>query len=92
VEATLPLDVNGSREGVFEMLTTEIVPKKAAPAVNPEQLVRIPEAARILGLSPASIRRYLTQRRLRRFKIGNGPKGPTLVRVGDVLALVREAE
>jgi len=44
------------------------------------------EGAALLKLSEASIRRYLTLKKLRRFKVGSR----TLLKRGDVLGLVHE--
>jgi|CZKY01.1.fsa_nt_gi hypothetical protein len=60
-----------------------------ATSLDPEQLISIPEGAELVRLSPATIRRYLTHKRLRRFKVG-GPNGRTLVKVGDLMSLVEE--
>jgi len=56
-----------------------------------ERLVTISVAADFLSVSQVTIRRYLTHKKLRRFKVG-GPYGRTLVKMGDVLGLVREAD
>lgn len=56
------------------------------PFGNPEAFVSIPGAAGLIHISEASVRRYLTQKKLRRFKVG----GRTLVKISDVLGLVRE--
>lgn len=51
------------------------------------EFLSVAQAASILQISEVSIRRYLGQKRLRRFKVGSR----TLLRREDVLALVREA-
>jgi hypothetical protein len=62
-------------------------PTVALPdGLDPERLVTVQWAADFLSLSDVSIRRYLTIKRLRRFKVG----GRTLVKVGDLLKLVHE--
>jgi excisionase family DNA binding protein len=53
---------------------------------NDEPYIDIPEAAALLRRSQVSIRRFLTEGKLRRFKCG----GRTLLRRDDVLGLVRE--
>jgi len=62
----------------------------ASSAANPVpgQYVSVKEAARLLKISEISIRRFLTQRKLRRFKVGSR----TLVLQSEVLSLVHEAE
>jgi hypothetical protein len=51
-----------------------------------EKLVTVPAGADLLSVSQVTIRRYLTQKKLRRFKVG----GRTLVKVGDLMNLVKE--
>jgi len=51
-----------------------------------ERLVSVPDGADLLSVSQVTIRRYLTQKKLRRFKVG----GRTLIKVGDLMALVKE--
>jgi excisionase family DNA binding protein len=53
-----------------------------------ERLVSIPWAAEFLSVSEVTVRRHLTQKRLRRYKCG----GRTLVKVGDLQALIREVK
>jgi excisionase family DNA binding protein len=50
-----------------------------------EEFLTVREGAALLRLSEVSIRRYLTQKKLRRFKVG----GRTLLMRSDVLGLVR---
>ena len=50
------------------------------------QFLSIQEAAELLRVSQVSIRRYLGQGRLKRFKVG----ARTLLRHDDVMSLVRE--
>jgi excisionase family DNA binding protein len=52
------------------------------------EFVTCKEAATLLKLSEISIRRLLTQKKLRRFKVGSR----TLMRQDEVLGLVRQAE
>jgi excisionase family DNA binding protein len=55
-------------------------------------LISVKEAAAILRLSEISVRRYLTQKRLARYKAGGrGRFGRTLVSRAQVLGLIREA-
>jgi hypothetical protein len=56
--------------------------------LDPERLVSVQWAAEFLSLSDVSIRRYLTLKRLRRFKVG----GRTLVKIGDLLKLVKQVD
>jgi excisionase family DNA binding protein len=49
--------------------------------------VTVMEAAKLLGLKDVSIRRYLTQKKLRRFKAGGAR---TLLLRSEVLSLIRE--
>ena len=53
-----------------------------------DRLVTVSWAANFLSMSHVSIRRYLTQKKLRRYKVG----GKTLIRLGDLLALVKEVK
>ena len=57
-------------------------------APTPGQYVTVREAARLLKLSEISIRRFLTQKKLRRFKIGSR----TLILHAELIGLIREAE
>lgn len=52
------------------------------------QFVSVPEAAALLRISPVSIRRYLGQGKLKRYKVG----ARTLLKTSDVLGLVEAAE
>jgi excisionase family DNA binding protein len=58
-----------------------------ASAVTSGDYLSIREAAQILKISEISIRRYLTQKKLRRLKVGSR----TLIRSSEVLGLIREA-
>jgi len=49
--------------------------------------ITVRETAELTRLSEISIRRYLTQKKLTRYKCG----GRTLVRLADAEALIREA-
>lgn len=55
-------------------------------ASDDDRFIHVKEAARLTTLSEISIRRYLTQGKLRRFKVG----GRTLLKYSDVIALIRE--
>jgi len=59
---------------------------RASAAPFTEEFLTVRESAALLKLSEVSIRRYLTQKKLRRFKVGSR----TLLMRGDVLGLVRE--
>ena len=50
------------------------------------EFVSVAEAAELLRVSVVSIRRYLGQKKLKRFKVG----ARTLLQRNDVMALVRE--
>ena len=56
-----------------------------------DQMISVKEAAALLRLSEISIRRYLTQKKLRRFKVGPGRGRRTLLSLNQVLGLIREA-
>ena len=62
-----------------------------ATKLDSERFVSVSAAAELLSVSEVTIRRFLTQKRLRRFKVG-GPNGRTLVRVSDLMKLVKEAK
>jgi excisionase family DNA binding protein len=62
--------------------------KPIAVAGPTSRFLTVKEAAELLRVSQVSIRRYLGQGRLRRFKVG----ARTLLQHDDVLALVRQAE
>jgi hypothetical protein len=55
---------------------------------DPERMVSVPWAADFLCVSEPTVRRYLTQKILRRFKVGSR----TLVKLGDLMALVKEVK
>lgn len=48
----------------------------------------LPTGAALVDVSVATLRRWLTQKRLRRFKVG----GHTVVKTTELLGLVREAK
>lgn len=61
---------------------------RASTAGEPEQkFLTVRETAAFLKLSEISIRRFLTQRKLKRFKVGSR----TLIRLQDAESLIREA-
>lgn len=68
-----------------------MTPSKATPsnATVPAagQYVTVREAARLLKLSEISIRRFLSQKKLRRFKVGSR----TLLLHSEVVGLIHEA-
>lgn len=61
--------------------------KQVAPSTHQGRFVSVAEAAELLRISVVSIRRYLGQGKLKRFKIG----ARTLLRHDEVMSLVREA-
>ena len=62
-------------------------PKTAIKAPAPKsEFVTIKEASELLRVSQVSIRRYLGQKKMRRFKVG----ARTVLLLSDVLGLVRE--
>ncbi len=54
---------------------------------DPEKFIDVRTAARLVFVSEVTIRRWLTQGRVRRFKVG----GRTLLKIGDVFRMVRPA-
>lgn len=52
------------------------------------RLLSVKAAAEFLSVSDVTIRRFLTHKKLRRFKAG----GRTLVRMNDLLQLVKEVK
>jgi len=50
------------------------------------KMISVKEAADILRLSEISVRRFLTQQKLRRYKAG----GRTLLKLTEVLSLIKE--
>ena len=54
----------------------------SAPQGN--RLIRVEEAARIIDVTPAAVRKWLTQRRLPKVKVGSA----TRLRLSDVEAVV----
>jgi excisionase family DNA binding protein len=58
-----------------------------AVPVPSQQYVSVREAARLLKVSEISIRRFLTQKKLRRFKVGRR----TLLLHSEVVGLIHEA-
>jgi excisionase family DNA binding protein len=61
---------------------------KSAASRSQPQFVSVKEAAELVRLSQVSIRRYLGQGKLKRYKVGSR----TLLRYDNVMALVQEAE
>lgn len=62
------------------------VSSTALPA--PGAYVSVKEAARLLKVSEISIRRFLTEKKLRRFKVGSR----TFILHSELASLIREAE
>jgi len=68
-----------------------ITTSRASHATEPEgaappKMISVREAANILRLSEISVRRFLTQRKLRRYKCG----GRTLLKESEVVGLIQE--
>jgi excisionase family DNA binding protein len=61
-------------------------PTAAVPTSG--QYISVKQAARVLNISEIGVRRFLTQKRLRRFKVGSR----TLVLHAEVMGLIREVE
>jgi hypothetical protein len=55
-----------------------------------DRFIDVNQAAALLHLSPASIRRYLTLKRLKRYKVGTGLGARTLLDRSQVLSLIVE--
>lgn len=68
--------------------------RSSAPAMkDPNELIPIDVGARECGLSHWTVRRYLSDGILRRYKVaGTGRARRTLVRRGDLMNLIRVAE
>jgi len=66
--------------------TTVSTAEPSNTASRPE-FVTCKEAASMVKLSEVSIRRFLTKGKLRRYKVGSR----TLIRLSEVLGLIREA-
>lgn len=60
----------------------------ASQSTRAGEFITVREAAAILKLSEISIRRLLTQKKLKRFKVG----ARTLIRLSEALSLIREAQ
>jgi hypothetical protein len=74
------------QSGTAVMAATRTAPPSSLK--DPEELLSVPVAAQEAGgVSEATIRRYLTIKLLRRFKVGSR----TFVKRGDLLKLIREA-
>lgn len=68
---------------------SKTVKKSAASSgTQGQQFLSVQEAAELLRISPVSIRRYLGQKKLKRYKVG----ARTLLKAADVLGLVEAAE
>jgi excisionase family DNA binding protein len=66
------------------------VPSSHDTPSSANRLLSIPEAAAILRVSESTVRRFLTEGRLPRLKVGPGANARTVLRLSDVLGLVRE--
>jgi hypothetical protein len=75
---------NTTEATMTETISRENPRKDAAPFA--QEFLTVREGAALLRLSEVSIRRYLTLKKLRRFKVGSR----TLLMRSDVLGLVRE--
>lgn len=62
--------------------------KSALPIGQKARFLSVQEAAELLRISQVSIRRYLGQGKLKRFKVG----ARTLLLHDEVLGLIREAD
>jgi excisionase family DNA binding protein len=62
--------------------------KKPALSELQQRFVSVQEAAEMLRISQVSIRRYLGQGKLKRFKVGSR----TLLRHDEVMGLIRESD
>jgi len=67
--------------------TKAVAARAASQSTHAADFITCKEAAALLKLSEISIRRFLTQKKLRRYKVG----ARTLLRHDEVLGLVREA-
>jgi hypothetical protein len=56
-----------------------------------DRFVDVKQAAALLHVTEASIRRYLTLKKLKRYKVGKGFAARTLLDRQEVLSLIREA-
>jgi hypothetical protein len=75
------------QSGTAVMAATRTAPLSSLK--DPEELLSVPVAAQEAGgVSEATIRRYLTIKLLRRFKVGSR----TFVKRGDLMGLVKEAK
>lgn len=73
------------QSGIVVMAAARTAPLSSLK--DPEELLSVPVAAQEAGgVSEATIRRYLTIKLLRRFKVGSR----TFVKRGDLLKLIRE--
>jgi hypothetical protein len=75
------------QSGTAVMAATRTAPLSSLK--DPEELLSVPVAAQEAGgVSKATIRRYLTLKLLRRFKVGSR----TFVKRGDLMRLIREVK
>jgi excisionase family DNA binding protein len=68
--------------------TKAAVTGATSESAHPTDFITVKEAAALLKLSEISIRRFLTQKKLRRFKVG----ARTLIRQTEAMSLIREAQ
>lgn len=64
---------------------------KQPQAAAASTYMTVAEAAELLKLSEISIRRYLTNKILVRYKVGDAKRGRTLLRRDDVERLIKQA-
>jgi hypothetical protein len=67
-------------------MTKAAIPAAVERRPTDSEYVGITQAAQIIQVSEATIRRFLTQRKLKRFKIG----ARTIVKRSEVIGLIRE--
>ncbi|MBZ5641596.1 MAG: helix-turn-helix domain-containing protein [Acidobacteriia bacterium] len=60
-----------------------------AKAKGQEVYLTVREAANILRLSEISVRRFLTKKKLKRYKVGGKVTGRTLLLQSEVIALIK---
>lgn len=70
------------------MLKTAIAKGAAQTSTAAEDFLTCRETSELLRLSEISVRRLLTEKKLKRYKIG----ARTLIRKSEALALIREAQ
>jgi len=63
-------------------------PNAIAEPLQPGQFVSVREGAALSKVAEITLRRWLTQKKLRRYKIGSR----TLIKTSDLMGLIREAD